>query len=52
MTMIERVPTHGDEIQLYKLTPEEVKRQNRKDNATRRRAIIKCTLRRMLRITK
>ena len=48
MTMIERWPYHGVEFQVYDLTPEEVYRQNRKDNRTRRWAIIRCTIRRWL----
>lgn len=50
MTMTERWPHRGDEIQVYDLTPEEVRRQNRKDNRTRRRAIIRCTIKRWLRM--
>ena len=46
--MTERWPHRGDEIQVYDLTPEEAYRQNRKDNRTRRRAIIRCTIKRWL----
>lgn len=48
MTMKERTPYHGYEIQLWHLTPEEAYRQSRKDNRTRRWAIIRCTIRRWL----
>lgn len=50
MVMTERWPHRGDEIQVYDLTPEEVRRQNRKDNRTRRWAIIRCTIKRWLRL--
>lgn len=46
--MTERWPHRGDEIQVFDLTPEEVRRQNRKDNRTRRRAIIRCAIKRWL----
>lgn len=46
MTMIERTPYKGDEIQLFELTPEEVRYFNKRDNRTRRIAIIRCTIRR------
>ena len=46
--MIERWPYHGDELQLFELTREEIIRQNRRDNRTRRWAIIRCTIRRWL----
>ena len=46
--MTERWPYHGVEFQVYDLTPEEVRRQNRKDNRTRRRAIIRCAIKRWL----
>lgn len=45
MTMIERWPVRGAEIQVYELTPEEVLRQNRRDNRTRRWATVRCMLR-------
>lgn len=41
MKMIERTPYHGDEIQLFELTPEEVRHYNKQDNRARRRAIAK-----------
>ena len=46
--MTERWPIRGDEIQVFDLTPEEAYRQNRKDNRTRRRAIIRCAIKRWL----
>ena len=48
MTMIERWPVRGAEIQVYELTPEEVLRQNRRDNRTRRWATVRCMLRRWM----
>lgn len=48
MTMIERTPYHGCEIQLWQLSEAEIVRQNRKDDWMRRRAIIRCTIRRWL----
>lgn len=46
MMMIERWPDHGAEIRVYTLTPEEIARQNRRDNWCRRRAIVRCALQR------
>ena len=48
MTMTERWPYHGVEFQVYDLTPEEVLRQNRRDNRTRRWATVRCMLRRWM----
>lgn len=45
MTMIERTPYQGDEIQLFELTPEEVRYFDKRDKRTMRRAIIRCTIR-------
>ncbi len=50
MKMIERTPHRGDEIQLFELTPDEVRHYNRRDNRTRRRAIVKCALKRIFSI--
>lgn len=44
--MIERWPYHGDELQLFELTREEIIRQNRRDNWTRRKAIVLCAIKR------
>ncbi len=41
MTMVERTPYHGDEIQLFELSPEEVRQFNRKDNVARQWSIVK-----------
>lgn len=46
--MIERWPSKGDEIQLFELTREEIIRQNRRDNWTRRKAIVLGTIKRWL----
>lgn len=46
MIILERTPMKGDEIQLIGLAHDEIVRQNRKDNRTRRRAIIRTALRR------
>lgn len=48
MIMVERWPANGAEIQVYELTPKEVIRQNRRDNRARRRAIVKCTVKRWM----
>lgn len=48
MIMIERWPYHGDELQLFELTREEIIRQNRLDNWTRRKAIVRCAIKRWL----
>ena len=48
MMMIERWPDHGAEIRVYTLTPEEIARQNRRDNWCRRRAIVRCALQRWI----
>lgn len=50
MIMVERTPYHGDEIQLFELTPEETRRYNRKDNAARRWSIVKWGARRLFEI--
>lgn len=41
MTMVERTPYHGDEIQLFELTAAEARHYNRKDNRVRRWSIVK-----------
>lgn len=48
MTMIERWPHRGDEIQVFDLTPEEAYRQSLRDHKTSRRAIIWCAIKRWL----
>lgn len=48
MVLIERWPHRGDEIRVYDLNPEEIRRQNRRDNRMRRWAAIRCLLRRGL----
>lgn len=48
MKMIERTPHHGNEIQLFELTPEEIDRYSRKDRRTRRRAILRWWASRIL----
>ena len=47
MMMIERWPDHGAEIRVYTLTPEEIARQNRRENWWRcalQRWIGKCRM--------
>lgn len=48
MTMIERWPVRGAEIQVYELTPEEAYRQSLRDYITSRKGIIKCAIKRWL----
>lgn len=49
MNMIEREKIAGVEFQVWQLTPDEIRRQNRKDNAARRKAIIVAFYRRFVR---
>lgn len=46
--MIERTPYHGVEIQLFELTPDEIQRQNCKDERTRKWAIAKWWSRKII----
>lgn len=48
MVLKECFTLQGDDIRVYSLTPEEIRRQNRRDNRTRRWAIIRCSLRRWM----
>lgn len=50
MTMTERWPHRGDEIQVYDLTPEEAYRQSLRDYKTSRKGIIKCAIKRWLKL--
>lgn len=50
MTLIERTPYKGDEIQLFELTPEEVHYFNDRDNISRRWSIIRRWIKLWLRI--
>lgn len=50
MTMIERTPYKGDEIQLFALTPEEVRYFNKRDNFARRWAIVRGWIKQWLRM--
>ena len=49
MYMISRDRISGTEFQVWALTQEEVRRQNRKDAAARRRGIVRSFCRRWLR---
>ena len=48
MTMTERWPIRGDEIQFFDLTPEEAHRQSIRDYITSRKGIINSAIRRWL----
>lgn len=48
--MKERTPYHGYEIQLWHLTPEEAYRQSLRDYITSRKGIIKCAIKRWLKL--
>lgn len=50
MTMTERWPYRGDEIQVFDLTPEEAYRQSLLDYKTSRKGIIKCAIKRWLKL--
>ena len=50
MTMVERTPHRGDEIQLFELTAAEVRHYNRKDNRRRQWSIIKWAAQRFFQI--
>ena len=50
MIMIERWPYHGDELQLFELTREEIIRQSLRDYKTSRKGIIKCAIKRWLKL--
>lgn len=50
MVMTERWPYHGVEFQVYDLTPEEAYRQSLRDYITSRKGIIKCTIKRWLKL--
>lgn len=48
MVLKECFTLQGDDIRVYSLTPEEIRRQNRRDNRTRRWGIIKSVIQRWL----
>lgn len=48
--MIERWPYHGVEFQVFDLTPEEAYRQSLRDYKTSRKGIIKCAIKRWLKL--